>query len=83
MSKAASVHRIWRETERIAKICPFIIALIVVANLWHDHQQGLPFDWLQVVAGAAMMLAVGAVYLFCRATFKFVLARMPSGEHHI
>lgn len=70
--KQKFIDRQWRLMVWFFRIFPLWIALILGINIWHDADQGKPFDWSQVLIALGMIAFAGVVLFFSRLIFKAV-----------
>ena len=80
MNKSDYVEKQWRSSVRFLKIFPFFILLIIGINVWHDAEQGKPFDWMYLVYGIGFLLWTGILYAAMWLVFKFVRAKVRHDE---
>ncbi|ABF53122.1 hypothetical protein [Sphingopyxis alaskensis] len=80
MKTSDFVEKQWRASIWFLKIFPFFILLIVVINIWHDADQGKPFDWMHIVYGIGFLFFTCVLYVFMRLIFKFVRAKVQHDE---
>ena len=80
MKTSKFVEKQWRASVLFLKIFPIFILLIVCINIWHDADQGKPFEWMHIVYGIGFLFFTCILYAFMRLIFKLVRAKVRHDE---
>ena len=80
MKTSDFVAKQWRASARILAVIVFAIPLIIGINIWHEAEQGKPFDWMYLVYGIGFLVWAGILYILMWLIFKFVRAKVRHDE---